>query len=179
MTCASAGTKISVGIDNGDGGGTANNGTLESGEIDQTMYQCLPQLTNSSFDSGGTGWIPAGDATFSGGNANMSQHQGTPTTIAQDVNLTGYSKASITVNWTAGTVYTSGNTIVVVVQPSGGGAALLTQTIAVAATPATWISPAVVDISSVANQPVRVVVGHSAGSGDWHWTIQSVAISAN
>jgi hypothetical protein len=31
-----------VGLDNGDGGGTARNGVLETGEVDQTSYVCTP-----------------------------------------------------------------------------------------------------------------------------------------
>jgi len=38
--CTAAGTRIDVGLDNGDGGGTARNGTLEAGEIDNTSYIC-------------------------------------------------------------------------------------------------------------------------------------------
>jgi hypothetical protein len=38
--CASAGQRVAQGLDNGDGGGTARNGTLESGEIDSTRYLC-------------------------------------------------------------------------------------------------------------------------------------------
>jgi hypothetical protein len=44
-TCAGGGTKIQVGLDNGDGGGTARNGTLEAGEVDSTAYVCGPQGT--------------------------------------------------------------------------------------------------------------------------------------
>jgi uncharacterized protein (TIGR03382 family) len=38
--CAEGGVRIDVGLDNGDGGGTANNGVLEPGEIDSTSYVC-------------------------------------------------------------------------------------------------------------------------------------------
>lgn len=38
--CASGGIKVESGTDNGDGGGTANNGILEAGEIDNTSYVC-------------------------------------------------------------------------------------------------------------------------------------------
>jgi len=38
--CAAGGTRIDVGIDNGDGGGTARNGILETGEVDATSYVC-------------------------------------------------------------------------------------------------------------------------------------------
>lgn len=38
--CANGGMKVDSGLDNGDGGGTANNEVLESGEIDATAYVC-------------------------------------------------------------------------------------------------------------------------------------------
>lgn len=38
--CVVGGKRLDSGLDNGDGSGTANNGTLESGEIDNTAYQC-------------------------------------------------------------------------------------------------------------------------------------------
>jgi hypothetical protein len=52
--CATGGQRLTVGLDNGDGGGTANNGTLEAGEVDGTSYVC----------TGATG--PAGDAGTTG-----------------------------------------------------------------------------------------------------------------
>lgn len=38
--CANGGQKIDSGLDNGDGGGTANDGILQAGEIDATSYIC-------------------------------------------------------------------------------------------------------------------------------------------
>lgn len=38
--CASGGKAIRTGADNGDGGGTAGNGVLEAGEVDDTDYVC-------------------------------------------------------------------------------------------------------------------------------------------
>ena len=38
--CTWGGSKIERGIDNGDSGGIANNGTLEAGEVDTTQYDC-------------------------------------------------------------------------------------------------------------------------------------------
>ncbi len=38
--CPDGGQRIDIGLDNGDGGGTANNGTLEAGEIDSTYFSC-------------------------------------------------------------------------------------------------------------------------------------------
>lgn len=39
--CPNGGTQVDYGFDNGDGGGTANDDTLQSGEIDGTSYVCL------------------------------------------------------------------------------------------------------------------------------------------
>lgn len=39
--CANGGTKVDYGFDNGDGGGTANDTILQTGEIDGTSYVCL------------------------------------------------------------------------------------------------------------------------------------------
>ena len=38
--CAPGGVQVDAGTDNGDGGGTAGNGVLESGEVDTTSYVC-------------------------------------------------------------------------------------------------------------------------------------------
>lgn len=38
--CTFGGTRIASGLDNGDGGGTAGNGALEAGEIDETRVVC-------------------------------------------------------------------------------------------------------------------------------------------
>ncbi len=38
--CTYAGIRVDSGLDNGDGGGTANDGILQSGEIDSTGYSC-------------------------------------------------------------------------------------------------------------------------------------------
>jgi len=38
--CSGGGKRIAVGLDNGDGGGTANDGILQAGEVDQTSYVC-------------------------------------------------------------------------------------------------------------------------------------------
>jgi hypothetical protein len=40
--CGVAGNKLEVGVDNGDGGGTAGNGMLEAGEVDEIAYVCTP-----------------------------------------------------------------------------------------------------------------------------------------
>ena len=38
--CSGGGLKIQVGIDDGDGGGTADDNVLQAGEVDQTTYLC-------------------------------------------------------------------------------------------------------------------------------------------
>ncbi|MGK5091012.1 DUF1566 domain-containing protein [Deltaproteobacteria bacterium TL4] len=59
--CTSGGKKIESGLDNGDGGGTASNGTLESGEVDYSTYVCNgtdttpPQLSSTNPVDGATG----------------------------------------------------------------------------------------------------------------------------
>lgn len=40
--CLNGGIKIESGVDNGDGGEFARSGTLDPGEVDQTMYLCTP-----------------------------------------------------------------------------------------------------------------------------------------
>ena len=40
MHCANGGQRIDVGLDDGAGGGTADNQVLENGEIDHTEYVC-------------------------------------------------------------------------------------------------------------------------------------------
>ncbi|MFT3842680.1 MAG: hypothetical protein QM723_37165 [Myxococcaceae bacterium] len=46
--CMNGGQRIDGGLDNGDGGGTAHDGILQTGEIDTTSYVCNG---NSGFDS--------------------------------------------------------------------------------------------------------------------------------
>ena len=38
--CPAGGQKVEIGLDNGDGGGTASDGELQSGEVDSTTYVC-------------------------------------------------------------------------------------------------------------------------------------------
>ncbi|MGI0149829.1 MAG: DUF7151 family protein [Thermoplasmata archaeon] len=40
VNCADAGLKVTSGLDNGDGGGIARDGTLQAGEVDATAYVC-------------------------------------------------------------------------------------------------------------------------------------------
>ncbi|MDX2010755.1 MAG: DUF2341 domain-containing protein [Myxococcaceae bacterium] len=55
--CVTGGQRLTVGLDNGDGGGTANNGTLEAGEVDGTSYVCTgaPGMTGPAGDAGTPG----------------------------------------------------------------------------------------------------------------------------
>jgi hypothetical protein len=46
--CPTGGQRVDTGLDNGDGGGTADNGTLEAGEIDDTWYVCNGCLTTAA-----------------------------------------------------------------------------------------------------------------------------------
>jgi hypothetical protein len=56
--CMGGGTRISSGIDNGDGAGVAGNGQLEPGEVDLTRYVCSPVgyggLVNKNIENGGS-----------------------------------------------------------------------------------------------------------------------------
>jgi len=42
MGCRDGYQIIDIGVDNGDGGGTADDGTLQPGEVDSTLIECLP-----------------------------------------------------------------------------------------------------------------------------------------
>lgn len=55
--CADAGRKITSGLDNGDGGGTARNGVLEAGEVDVTSYVCngRPAALRYTYNTGTSG----------------------------------------------------------------------------------------------------------------------------
>jgi uncharacterized protein (TIGR03382 family) len=57
-SCAEGGVRIDVGLDNGDGGGVAADGTLEPGEIDSTSYVC--NGTNGAAGADGGGCCDAG-----------------------------------------------------------------------------------------------------------------------
>lgn len=65
--CAAGGLMISVGIDNGDGSGTAGDNVLQAGEIDQTSYLCTPYVpkrvfVSSTITQGAFGGLPGADA---------------------------------------------------------------------------------------------------------------------
>ena len=68
VNCEFGGVKIDVGLDNGDGGGTAGNATLETGEIDQTSYVCDGEIALS-----GSGTLGVTDLTLS--NCSIIDHQ--------------------------------------------------------------------------------------------------------
>jgi hypothetical protein len=176
-------------LDNGDGGGIANDGILQAGEIDDTAFICTlvpAALVNSSFDSGGTGWVLSGNAFPTGGGAiNIDTHA--VSSIAQDVNLTAFSTAAVTVEWNSaggGGCFGGGlSTLALVIEPSGGGAALFSTTLGTCngpggTTPVNVIpSPSVVNINSVANQPVRIKVVVSGG--DWHPQVTAISLTAS
>jgi hypothetical protein len=176
--CADAGTKVTVGLDNGDGGGTARDGTLASGEVDQTIFLCTPQLTNFSFDSGGTGWTLSGEAFAFGGGVSLDDH-GEGGFIAQDVDLTGHTAVAVSVDYTNTLCDFEGtSTFTLEIEPSGGGASVFSHPFArcdINGFTAINPSPAVIDISSVANQPVRVKVLLTTG-GHMHNTINAIQL---
>jgi len=64
--CRGGGLRVDVGLDNGDGGGTARNAVLETGEIDQTSYVCTPVpkrvFVTSTTTAGAMGGVSGGDA---------------------------------------------------------------------------------------------------------------------
>lgn len=74
--CPAGGTRIDAGLDNGDGGGTEGNGTLESGEIDTTVYACNGGSGSDGADGSNalvqTTPLPAGDATCPSGGVRIS-----------------------------------------------------------------------------------------------------------
>jgi hypothetical protein len=59
--CANGGTEIDTGLDNGDGGGTAGDGILQSGEIDATQYVC--NGANGTNGTNGTNGADGSDGT--------------------------------------------------------------------------------------------------------------------
>lgn len=70
--CATGGQRIDVGLDNGDGGGTADNGTLEEGEIDATSYVCNGDDGAAGADGAAT-LVAANDEAPGGSCANGGQ----------------------------------------------------------------------------------------------------------
>jgi hypothetical protein len=80
--CTSGGVRIDVGLDNGDGGGTAGDRVLQSGEIDQTRYVCnadAPIFNASAVSSSTT--VPVGggiamNVAWDGANYWLASHTG-------------------------------------------------------------------------------------------------------
>ena len=63
--CPDGGTEIDTGLDNGAGGGTADDGILQPGEITSTQYVCNGAVTISSLVA--TTTLPIGDANCPNG----------------------------------------------------------------------------------------------------------------
>jgi len=73
--CANAGIKVTSGLDNGDGGGTANDGILQAGEVDATAYVCngldgLNALVNMTSEPPGANCATGGVKIESGTDLN-------------------------------------------------------------------------------------------------------------
>ena len=67
QACSSGGRIIAQGLDNGDGGGTAQNGVLETGEVDYTTTYCSNFAVKQIADiNSGSGWGYANDITVMG-----------------------------------------------------------------------------------------------------------------
>ncbi len=73
--CGAGGTQVDSGLDNGDGGGTANDGVLQSGEVDATERLCnntrISRVGSFTAPAGAPGTFSmltrGGDATATGG----------------------------------------------------------------------------------------------------------------
>lgn len=102
VNCANGGQKVEVGIDNGDGGGTAGNFILEAGEIDQTSYVCngaagaagtngFNALVTSSAEAAGANCANAGRKIQAGtDNGDGGGTAGNGILEAGEVDTTGY-----------------------------------------------------------------------------------------
>ncbi len=80
--CPYGGTKVEVGLDNGDGGETANDAILGAGEVDSTTYICTLAkrvFVTSTTVAGDFGGVSGGDAVCQG--------------LATDAGLTGTYRA--------------------------------------------------------------------------------------
>jgi hypothetical protein len=185
--CLESGTRMDVGLDNGDGGGTPNDGILQSGEVDDTAYLCKPNphFHNGNFETGDfDGWITQDltepynelavtDTAPSEGTFHLLtgfDGDGGPDNdaifVAQDIDLSGFAAATVSFDWAVPECDLTENGATVnrvfsfVVEPYGGGTPLLTQQlhecVAGASTPHALVDDEVIDISSVASQPVRI-----------------------
>jgi hypothetical protein len=218
VNCLDPGARVDIGLDNGDGGATAGDGVLQASEIDDSEFICTPtppELVNASFETGNfTGWVtqdsagpfrqlavtdaPASAGSFGTVNGAASDGSFGVVTgfdgsaaqifVAQDVDLTKFSTASVSFDWsvpfcnlTFGA--TINRTFSLVVEPSGGGTALFSQVLftclAGTTTSQSLVNDQVVDISSAAGQPVRIkfnwnVPQNSTGPAEAH--LDDVAI---
>lgn len=76
--CSSGGRIMEQGLDNGDGGGTAQNGVLETGEIDYTTTYCSNFIVARMADiNSGSGWGYANDITIMGTRLYFEANDGT------------------------------------------------------------------------------------------------------
>lgn len=66
-TCPYGGVTIQTGLDNGDGGGTAGNGTLEAGEVDTTSTTCNGPVPGQFNDVPPTGAAGTAQLLLNGG----------------------------------------------------------------------------------------------------------------
>jgi len=97
--CADGGKKVDSGLDNGDGGGTANNGILEAGEVDVTTYVCdgadgtngYNALVTSSAESPGANCVDGGRKIQAGAdNGDGGGTAGNNILEAGEIDTTGY-----------------------------------------------------------------------------------------
>lgn len=177
-TCVSAAGTVSfcgdsiVDASNGescDDGGTADGDGCSSTCVAQ-------QLVNSSFDDGLTGWTAEGFTIDNGdGSVHMAVH--TSAILFQDIDLTGVTSVSVSVTWQDLGCDFGPVPFNLVIEPAGGGTALQTTTLATCDSVVTVAlpSPSVVDISTVANQPVRIKLEMS--NDHWHLNVLEVALS--
>jgi hypothetical protein len=185
--CLEPGSRMDVGLDNGDGEGVAGDGTLQPGEIDQTAFLCKlapVHFRNHSFETGDfRSWIiqdledpynplqVSADAATDGSFGALTGFDGGGSPgaeifIGQDLDLTGFSTVFVSFDWAvtqcelAPYGATIDRTFSLVVEPSGGGTPLFTQDLftcpAGVDTTHAPVDDETVDISSVADQPVRI-----------------------
>jgi len=185
--CSEAGLRIDVGLDNGDGVlSTAGDGTLQSGEIDQTSFLCTPAITfaNGDFETGDfTGWLTqdlppsflspltvSAASPLEGAFTAVSPFDGDGGSghdsifLAQDIDLTGFSTVSVSFDWDVSFCSNFGTldrVFSLIVEPSGGGVPLFTSDIFTCAADgdphsAVPVDDQTIDISSAAGQPVRI-----------------------
>jgi hypothetical protein len=187
--CFDPGTRMDSGRDrpnfvndDDDNDEETGEGLLQPEEIDDTVFLCRPPLFNSSFDDGAANWIQEDGVFFGRGVAFLVNHGGH--SVAQDFDLTGDTAVSVLLDWDTDRCDgedegdDDSTTLALVVEPLGGGAPLLTQPLGICdVTGLTQTVPpgSLVDISSVANQPVRIKVVIT-GTAHWHLNLNSVKL---